>query len=210
MLDQLVESKDNSKQNSVRNGLLLITLILVFAGFVSGLGVSLWNSPIIVGGDGLELSTLVAPPIPDEAPPPPEPEEPKKVEKAANVDVRKEIIQNIMESPTKVTDIKTDKPVVKQRRLDVITIKGDADANTARADRPPPTKAEIEGATRGLAADEAPAKKPDPTPVKKAPPPPFMGRKDFLIPIPELKLTRNSQMEYGFLLALLNGIDKSP
>ncbi len=79
MLDQLVESKD-SNEGSFRNLLLLGTMFVVCLAFVTGLGYSLFAQQFIVGGDGLELSTLVAPPIPDEAPPPPEPDkdEPKK------------------------------------------------------------------------------------------------------------------------------------
>ncbi len=103
MLDLLVESRDNSRANRFRNELLLGTLIVVFIAFMSGLGYSLYASPLIVGGDGLELSTLVAPPIPEEAPPPPEPEEdkPKQTpdDNQSKVAMRTEAIARLDMSP---------------------------------------------------------------------------------------------------------------
>ena len=94
MLDQLVESSSHPQGNKWRNGLLLVTLLFVLTSFVSGLGYSLFHQSLLVGGDGLELSTLVAPvPLPDEAPPEPEPE--KQPEKQINADVRKELIANL-------------------------------------------------------------------------------------------------------------------
>lgn len=170
MLNQLVESKET--HNGLKNGLLLGTMIVVSVAFMTGLTYSLFAQQLAVGGDGLELSTLVAPPIPDEAPPEPEQEEEKKeVKQAANVDVRKEIIQNIMESPAKVTDIKTDKPNVRARRLNAVTIQGDTDANTFSADKPRPTRADIEGATRGFGDGEKAPPRDDPDPPKTAEPP---------------------------------------
>ncbi len=172
MLDQLVESKDNSKANTIRNRLLFVTMVAVFAIFVLGLGYSLFAQQLAVGGDGLVLSTLVAPPIPEEAPPPPEDEPKKQVKEAANVDVRKEIIQNIMETPQKITEIKITKPNVKARRLNVPTIKGSEDTSGFRADRPPPTKADLEGARRGFGENETKAPEPERETRKPAPPPP--------------------------------------
>lgn len=171
MLNQLIESKDSSNENTIRNRLLVLTMFGVATVFVLGLGYSLFAQQLAVGGEGLELSTLVAPPIPEEAPPPPEEEPKKQVKEAANVDVRKEIIQNIMETPQKIIEIKTTKPVVKARRLNVPTIRGSEDTSGFRTDRPPPTKADLDGASKGFGNDEGPPA--DTTPVKKpAPPPP--------------------------------------
>jgi len=121
MLDQLVESKSNTRENTWRNSILMIVMILVFTSFVSGLGYSLFHQNLFVGGEGLELSTLVAPvPIPDKAPEP-EPEKPKQ--KQINADVRKELIANIMETPPKTPkEIKLDQMKAKARRLNTPTI----------------------------------------------------------------------------------------
>ena len=175
MLNQLIESRGHSQENAIRNRLFLLTMICVSSAFVLGLGYSLFAQQLAVGGEGLELSTLVAPPIPEEAAPPPEDEPKKEVKTAANVDVRKEIIQNIMETPQKITDIKITRPEVKARRLNVPTIKGDTASDSFRTDRPPPTRADLERATRGFGDDEKPADKaPDvkpPAPPPPAPPP---------------------------------------
>ena len=177
MLDQLVESKNEVQGSSIRNGLLLFTMVSVFLGFFGALGYSLFAQNLGVGGEGLELSTLVAPPIPEEAPEPepeeePEPEK-KQVEKAANVDTRKVIIQNMNESPKAPEKISTAKLNVKPRRSDVVTIQSDRDADSADRDRPPPTRAQVQDANRGLGQNETTAPKATPKPVeKKAPPPP--------------------------------------
>ncbi|MCO6512421.1 MAG: TonB family protein [Aridibacter famidurans] len=103
MLDQLVESKVDTQVNRWRTGLLLGTLILVFASFVSGLGYSLFTSDLFVGGEGLELSMLVAPvPLPEEAPPP-EPEV-ERTEQKIDVDTRTELIARMDMTPPKAPD----------------------------------------------------------------------------------------------------------
>jgi protein TonB len=147
-------------------------MLTVCLAFIVGLGYSLFAQNFFVGGDGLELSTLVAPPIPDEAPPPePEPDKPAP-KQAANVDVRKEIIANIMENPKKVEDIKTTKMEIKARRENVPTIKGDVESNTYSSSKPPPTKRDLEGAQRGFGDNEGKAKATPKPPEKKAAPPP--------------------------------------
>ena len=125
MLDQLVESKSNAAENGRRGQFMAVTLI---AATVVVLG--LWTSDLFahdytMGGGDLELSTLVAPPPPDEEPPPePEKQPEKKVE--PNVDVRKELIQNMDSTPIKPPDeIKSTKSNVEQMRKDVKTIQGD-------------------------------------------------------------------------------------
>lgn len=76
MLDQLVESKSGAGDGARRGGYLLVTLVVVFALAFSGLVYSLFAKDLGMGGEDLELSTLVAPvPVPEEAPPPPEPEQ---------------------------------------------------------------------------------------------------------------------------------------
>jgi protein TonB len=76
MLDQLVESRSGAGDNARRGGFLLVTMVAVFAIAFGGLLYSLFAKELGMGGEDLELSTLVAPvPVPEEAPPPPEPEQ---------------------------------------------------------------------------------------------------------------------------------------
>lgn len=80
MLDQLVESKSHTGENTKRGGFLLTTFVIVTTLFAGGIIYSLFAKDIGTSDEGLELSTLVAPPLPEEAPPPP-PEPEQKPEK---------------------------------------------------------------------------------------------------------------------------------
>lgn len=169
MLDQLVESRSDPQENKWRNGLLLVTLIIVLTSFVSGLGYSLFNQNLFVGGDGLELSTLVAPvPLPDEAPPEPEPEK-QQPEKQVNADVRKELIANLNMTPPKPPDkISTDVLKAKVLRDNTPVVKGDVDSDRFDSSRPKPSQADLNDA---FGQTDAPVSN-DPGPATSAPPPP--------------------------------------
>jgi len=129
MLDQLVESKEHSAENTRKSELIIgiaalavVVLIVLWTQdlFAHGFGVE--------GGD-LELTTLVAPPPPPDEPPPPKPE--KQPEKQPDVDVRKELIQNIMSTPIKPPDvISTIKSNIPQMRENVLTKQGSANSDT--------------------------------------------------------------------------------
>ncbi len=105
MLDQLVESKNTSGQNGFRNGLLLTLCILMLSFFVGGVLWSLFARDLGIGGEDLELSSLVTPvPVPENEPPKPEPEKPEEKQQAKqedNVATRKENILALDESPPK-------------------------------------------------------------------------------------------------------------
>ena len=74
MLDQLVESKNNSANQARRGGYLFTTAVLVFSLFASGILWSLFAKDLNMGSDSMELSSMVAPvPVPAEEPPAPEP-----------------------------------------------------------------------------------------------------------------------------------------
>lgn len=74
MLDQLVESRSNSQNQKSRGGYLFTTGFLVFSLFASGIMWSLFAQNLDIGGDGLELSSIVPPvPMPEDVPPAPEP-----------------------------------------------------------------------------------------------------------------------------------------
>lgn len=89
MLDQLVESKSHSAENAKRGGFLLTTFIIITSLFAGGVVYSLFAKELGTSDEGLELTTLVAPPLPEEAPPPPpEPEQkPEKQTVTEKVDV---------------------------------------------------------------------------------------------------------------------------
>ena len=103
MLDQLVESKSNSKENARKSEFFIGIGILAVITLVSSWTYSLFGKDYNMGGGDLELTSLVAPPPPDEEPPPKPEKEPEKP-KQPDVDVRKELIQNIMSSPVKPPD----------------------------------------------------------------------------------------------------------
>jgi TonB family protein len=184
MLDQLVESSSGSHDGARRGGFLLTTLVVVTAVFLGAMLYSLFAKDYGMGGGDLELSTLVAPvPVPEEEPPPPEPDQPKpkEVKAAPDVDVRREIIQSLDESPQAPPEkIETKKSDVPPRRFDAKTILGSTDSN---ADNPPPrsyqgavdpnsTKGITPGGAPGGTADTGDDEPPPPPKPKPTPPPP--------------------------------------
>ncbi len=76
MLDQLVESKNNSADNTRRSEFILGTLAILVTVLVGSWVYSLYNKEYGMGTGDLDISSLVAPvALPEEAPPPaPEPE----------------------------------------------------------------------------------------------------------------------------------------
>lgn len=136
MLDQLVESKSHAGEDSKRGGLLLSTFVLLSLVLVSAWLYSLFAKDFAMGSDDLSLDTLVAPPIIEEAPEP-EPEKQPEQQKDPNVDLRKEIIAAMTETPPKPPDtISVVKNTVKERDPNRFTVKSDRDYSAANA--PPP------------------------------------------------------------------------
>ena len=130
MLDQLVESKSNSAENSRTTKFLLGIGFLAVFTLLTMWTVSLFGKDFGMGGDDLSLTTLVAPvPVPDEEPPPKPEKQPEQ--KQPDVDVRKELIQNIFQTPVKPPDtISATRNQVKEMRLDRLTKLGTSDADT--------------------------------------------------------------------------------
>jgi len=151
MLEQLVESKSNAQENSRRGQFMAVTLIVAV---VVVLG--LWTKDLFAQSFGmnagdLELSTLVAPPPPDDPPPPEEKQPEKKVQQQQDVDIRKELIQNILSSPVKPPDrIQVDPSLAKAMRMNTKTMQGSADANTG-SDVGTRGGAVVSGSTQGVA-----------------------------------------------------------
>jgi protein TonB len=180
MLDQLVESKSHSVENTRRNEMLLGVAVLAVIALLTAWTTSLFGKDYGMGSGDLELSTLVAPvPVPEEEPPP-KPEE-KPQPKDPNVDVRKEIIANMQETPPKPPDtVSVQQNAVKERRLGVLTALGanDSDAKNALPDTyKGPVNTSGTGTDSGPVAPKAEVKDDEPPPaaVKKAPPKTISG-----------------------------------
>jgi len=128
MLDQLVESKSHTVENTKRNGLLFGVMLFAVVAVLFGVGYSLFHIDYGLGSGDIELSTLVAPvPVPEDEPPPKVEEKPKQVE----ADVRKELIQNMNQTPIKppdTTSVVQNK--VKAMRDDRLTVLGTNDSDT--------------------------------------------------------------------------------
>ncbi|HEY0461616.1 MAG TPA: TonB family protein [Pyrinomonadaceae bacterium] len=84
MLDQLVESRNNSAENTRRSEFILGTLVVLVSVLVGGWIYSLFNKEYGMGTGDLDISSLVAPvALPEDAPPPPPPEEKQPDQKSA-------------------------------------------------------------------------------------------------------------------------------
>ncbi len=179
MLDQLVESKSTSKENTRRSGFLLSVFVVMFIALISGWTYSLFGKEYGVNDD-LELSQLVAPvPIAEEEPPKPEPEDkPKQEVKPTNqpqVATRTELIQRVDMSP-KIPDVTS----TKASNIPPIPKSGIVTKGTSNADPPPGSSSsgrtgDSGGGSTGFADPKPPevvktndAPKPPPPP----PPPP--------------------------------------
>jgi len=175
MLDQIVESKSNSQENKRRTEFMITVLVLAIVVVLGLWTRDLFAHDFGMGGDDLSLTTLVAPvPVPDEEPPP-KPE--KQPEKQPDVDVRKELIQNIMQSPVKPPEtISVAKNPIKEMRLDRMTKLGSSDADTGAKVESGRAGVTDTGGTGGLSAgtgtektggDEGDAPPPPPKPKPK-------------------------------------------
>lgn len=182
MLDQLVESKSHAGEDSKRGGLLLSTFVLLSLVLVSAWLYSLFAKDFGMGSDDLSLETLVAPPVIEEAPEPEPEKQPEQKQKDPNVDIRKEIIAAMNETPPKPPDtISTVKNTVKERDPNRFTVKGDRDFTAANA--PPPdytgpvntTGTGSNSGNFGQGGDGDSAAPPPPPPVKKPVPKQISG-----------------------------------
>jgi periplasmic protein TonB len=172
MLDQLVESKSHTGENTKRGGFLLTTFIIVSALFIGGIVYSLFDREIAADEGGLELSTLVAPPLPEEAPPPPpEPEEkPEKQVTQEKVDITtvKEAFASVEQTKDPPKDLVGKQDVMAIRAGEKFTL-GD---KNLRASNPSQGVERGEGGGGGLqpttptqqVEDEPPPPKPTPKP----------------------------------------------
>src|SRR5258706_4417768 len=127
MLDQLVESKSNSAENSRRSKFLVSIGALAIFTLLTMWTVSLFGKDFGMGGDDLALTTLVAPvPVHEEEPPPKPKEQPDKVA----ADTRKELIATIDMSPKEPPPISTVKNTKMTIRPDFNVKLGTEDSNS--------------------------------------------------------------------------------
>lgn len=178
MLDQLVESTSHSEENRRKSGLLLTTFVILSTVLLSSWVYSLFAKDYGMGGDELSLQTLVAPPVVEE-PPKPEPEEkPQDAQKNPNVDVRKELIASMTETPPKPPDkVSTVQNTIPPRDPNRLTVVGDRNI-TATNPLPPDYKGPVntqgtgsDSGRRGGDGDADRGGTPPPPPPPKPPPP---------------------------------------
>jgi protein TonB len=137
---------------------------------------SLFAKDYGMGGDELSLETLVAPPVVDDEPEP-EPEKQPEKQKDPNVDIRKEIIASMNETPPKPPDVTSVvKNTIPPRDPNKFTMKGDINFSAANAP-PPDYKGPVNtggtgsdsGATGQGGDSDTGGAPPPPPPVKKVP-----------------------------------------
>ena len=173
MLDQLVESRSTTRENTRRSGFLLTVFVILTAVLIGSWTYSLFAKDFGVSDD-LELSELVAPvPIAEEEPPPPEPEKPEKQqtqEKQVDMSVRKDNIMRLDEAPPKEPPpISAVQSTSKERPKGDFRV--DPNASEVTASRSGPTR-DVSGDTQGpgLVQQSKPVEPEEPK--KTAPPPP--------------------------------------
>ena len=180
MLDQLVESKSHAAEDTKRTGFLLTTFIVVVTILMSAWLYSLFAKDYGMGGDELSLETLVAPPVIEEAP---EPEPEKAPQKDPNVDVRKEIIATMNETPPKPPDTTSVvKNTIPPRDPNKYTVKGVINFSAENAP-PPDYKGSVNaggggsdsGATGGGGSEDTGGGAPPPPPAPKKVPKQISG-----------------------------------
>ena len=182
MLDQLVESKSHASEDTKRSGFLLTTFVVLSAILLGGYLYSLFAKDYGMGGADLSLETLVAPPVIEEAPEP-EPEKQPEKQKDPNVDVRKEIIASMNETPPKIPDkASVVRNTIPPRDPNKFTVKGDMNfsaANNPGADYKGPVNTtgtgSDSGQTGGGGDTEGGGSPPPPPPPKKEVPKQISG-----------------------------------
>lgn len=169
MFEHLVESTSH-KDDLARKGSFVLGTIAVYVVFLTAffvLGIYLYDAQL--DNQSLELTTLVAPvPVPAAENKPAEAAKPQKVVTEQNVDVRKELIQNMNESPIPPKEISAKASDIPPRRSNVQTQIGTDNSNAANASGPigPGTGTGTGGPTGPVVDMGAP---PPPAPPKKPP-----------------------------------------
>jgi protein TonB len=138
MLEQLIESKGNAKENRTRGGFLLTTFLLVMSLCFSAVLSSLFAMNPGIGGEDLELSALVMPIAPvDNKPEPVEPvrKQENQTPQDASKPTRQANILRLDENPSVVPNEISNTPLTQKARpiTDFIFSKFDSEG-TSRSD----------------------------------------------------------------------------
>ncbi len=183
MLDQLIESKSNSRENTRRSGFFATTFVVLITVLLGTLVYSLFAKDYGMDSGDLELSALVAPvPVPEEEPPPPPEKQPevKEAKAAPNADTRTEIIQAVNESPKvpdKISDVKQTIPPRDVNKKTVLGTTNNSFADSAPSNYAGPVSTNGKGAAGpggvpNSGNKEGAAGVPAPPPPPPAPPKP--------------------------------------
>ena len=174
MLDQLIESKSNSKEAVRRTEFLGAVAVIAAVVLLSLWTGSLFAKDYNMGSGDLELSTLVAPPPPDEEPPPKPEKQPEK-QKAPDADTRKELILAMDMSPKIPDKVSVEKNNIPPIRKDFNVKLGEADSNATQAAAPGAARQVDNSSPGGLAsnngADQPGGNDTPPPPPPKTPKP---------------------------------------
>jgi protein TonB len=139
MLDQLVESKNNSAENTRRSEFLLATMTICVIALLSAWTYSLFAKDYGMGSGDLDISSLVAPvALPEDAPPPKPPEdEPKKQDSNKPTVVEKILsMEDSLNKPPKLDEQRATKaPPIKAADMKYYN---EGDQNQGRADTTKP------------------------------------------------------------------------
>ena len=166
MFENLVESTSHKDDLARKGSFDLVTIavymVVLTAFFV--LGIYLYDAQL--ENQNLELTTLVAPvPVPAVENKPAEAAKPEKVTTDQNVDVRKELIQSMSESPIPPKEISAKASDIPPRRANVATVIGEGNTNALNTSGPiGPGTGTGGGGTGPVVNMEAP---PPPPPPKK-------------------------------------------
>lgn len=166
MFEHLVESTSH-KDDLARKGSFIMGTIAVYVVFLTVffvLGIYMYDAQL--DNQSLELTTLVAPvPVPAAENKPAEAAKPQKVTTEQNVDMRKELIQNMNESPIPPKEISAKASDIPPRRSNVQTMIGEGNTNAANASGPIGPGTSTGGTSTGpVVSMDAP---PPPAAVKK-------------------------------------------
>lgn len=173
MFENLVESTSH-KDDLARKGSFILGTIVVYIVFLTAaFVVSIFLYEAHLDNQNLELTTLVAPvPVPQQAQPDkPADAKPQKVTTDQQVDTRKELIQNMNESPIPPKEISAKASDIPPRRQGVATVVGSGNSNAEMTGGPVGTgSGGVPGGTGTgtgpVVPDMDPPPPPPPTPKK--------------------------------------------
>ena len=149
MLDQLVESKSNSKESVRLFEFLTVIGVTAILILLSAWTYSLFAKDYGMGSGDLELSTLVAPPPPDEEPPPKPDKQPEK-QKAPDADTRKDIILAMDMSPKIPDKISNEKLTIPPIRAKQNVVLGETNSDSSAAPTTGPARVVNDSSPGGL------------------------------------------------------------